>query len=122
MAASLLAKTEHARLLVRDLRRARVRVTKPAALSVENPVEQTPSKVAEMNTPYGLEIVESCLTCKLRKDHWFCGLSTEVSEIAELGKPSEHVSRRRGPVRRRTDAARRLRAVLGQGEAFDHLA
>jgi CRP/FNR family transcriptional regulator len=31
-----------------------------------------------MNTPYGLEIIESCLSCKLRKDKWFCGLSPEV--------------------------------------------
>ena len=81
IAAALLARTEHARLLIRDLRRARVRVTKPAALSVENPVGQTPSKVDGMNTPYGLEIVESCLTCKLRKDHWFCGLSNEVLKL-----------------------------------------
>ena len=81
IAAALLARTEHARLLIRDLRRARVRVTKPAALSVENPVGQTPSKVNGMNTPYGLEIVESCLTCKLRKDHWFCGLSSEVLKL-----------------------------------------
>jgi len=81
IAAALLARTEHARLLIRDLRRARVRVTKPAALSVETPVGQTPSKVDGMNTPYGLEIVESCLTCKLRRDHWFCGLSTDVLKL-----------------------------------------
>lgn len=81
IAAALLARTEHARLLIRDLRRARVRVTKPAALSVDNPVGQTPSKVDGMNTPYGLEIVESCLTCKLRKDRWFCGLSSEVLKL-----------------------------------------
>ena len=31
-----------------------------------------------MNTPYGLEIVESCLACKLRKHDWFCGLSPTV--------------------------------------------
>ncbi|GAC1428005.1 MAG: Crp/Fnr family transcriptional regulator [Terriglobales bacterium] len=31
-----------------------------------------------MNTPYGLEIIDSCLTCKLRKDKWFCRLSPEV--------------------------------------------
>ncbi|MBZ5574230.1 MAG: Crp/Fnr family transcriptional regulator [Acidobacteriia bacterium] len=30
-----------------------------------------------MNTPYGLEIIESCFTCKLRMDHWFCGLSPD---------------------------------------------
>jgi CRP/FNR family cyclic AMP-dependent transcriptional regulator len=79
MAAALLAKTEHARLLVRDLRRARVR--KPAARDVVHPAGREPSKVAEMNTPYGLEIVESCLTCKLRKDHWFCGLSPDVLRL-----------------------------------------
>jgi CRP/FNR family transcriptional regulator, cyclic AMP receptor protein len=81
IAAALLARTEHARLLVRDLRRARVRGTKAAARQVEHPVEPTVSKVDEMNTPYGLEIVESCLTCKLRRDHWFCGLSTEVLKL-----------------------------------------
>ena len=31
-----------------------------------------------MNTPYGLEIIENCVTCKLRQDKWFCGLSPEV--------------------------------------------
>jgi len=31
-----------------------------------------------MNTPYGLEIIENCVTCKLRRDKWFCGLSPEV--------------------------------------------
>lgn len=79
MAAALLAKTEHARLLVRDLRRARAR--KPAARGVGHPAGRILSKVAEMNTPYGLEIVESCLACKLRKDHWFCGLSPEVLKL-----------------------------------------
>jgi CRP/FNR family transcriptional regulator len=83
MAAALLAKTEHSRLLVRDLRRARAHVTKPAARNVSHPPPhgQVPSKVAEMNTPYGLEIVENCLTCKLRKDHWFCGLSADVLKL-----------------------------------------
>jgi len=79
MAAALLAKTEHARLLVRDLRRARAR--KPAAPGVGHSAGRVPSKVAEMNTPYGLEIVESCLSCKLRKDHWFCGLSPDVLKL-----------------------------------------
>jgi CRP/FNR family transcriptional regulator, cyclic AMP receptor protein len=81
LAAALLAKTEHARLLVRDLRRARAKVTKPVARNVASLSGQGPSKVAEMNTPYGLEIVENCLSCKLRKDHWFCGLSPEVLKL-----------------------------------------
>ena len=48
---------------------------------VSDPDGQAPSKVAEMNTPYGLEIVDSCLTCKLRKDNWFCGLSPDVLKM-----------------------------------------
>ncbi len=31
-----------------------------------------------MNTPYGLEVIENCLTCKLKKDHFFCSFSPEV--------------------------------------------
>jgi CRP/FNR family cyclic AMP-dependent transcriptional regulator len=34
--------------------------------------------VVTMNTPYGLEIIENCIACKLRRDKWFCGLSSEV--------------------------------------------
>jgi CRP/FNR family transcriptional regulator, cyclic AMP receptor protein len=34
-----------------------------------------------MSTPYGSEIAENCLTCKLRKQHWFCGLSAEVLKM-----------------------------------------
>jgi CRP/FNR family transcriptional regulator len=30
---------------------------------------------AEMNTPYGLEIIESCMNCKLRKEYSFCNMS-----------------------------------------------
>jgi CRP/FNR family transcriptional regulator len=81
VAAALLAKTEHARLLVRDLRRARARVTKPVDGNLGRPDGQTPGKVAEMNTPYGLEIVDSCLTCKLRKDSWFCSLTPDVLKL-----------------------------------------
>jgi CRP/FNR family transcriptional regulator, cyclic AMP receptor protein len=81
IAAAVLAKTEHARLLVRDLRRARAHVSKPAIRKVGRPDGQVPGKVSAMNTPYGLEIVESCLTCKLRKDHWFCGLSPDVLKL-----------------------------------------
>ena len=31
-----------------------------------------------MNTPYGLEIVENCLNCRLRRDECFCQLSAPV--------------------------------------------
>jgi CRP/FNR family cyclic AMP-dependent transcriptional regulator len=31
-----------------------------------------------MNTPYGLDISENCVSCKLRKGNWFCSLSSEA--------------------------------------------
>jgi CRP/FNR family cyclic AMP-dependent transcriptional regulator len=31
-----------------------------------------------MNTPYGLEIIESCTTCRLRRPKWFCCLAPDV--------------------------------------------
>jgi CRP/FNR family transcriptional regulator, cyclic AMP receptor protein len=33
-----------------------------------------------MNTPYGLEIIESCASCKLRQDTWFCALSPDAEK------------------------------------------
>ena len=54
---------------------------RPVAQSVRRLDGQGPSKVAEVNTPYGLEIVDSCVTCRLRKDHWFCGLSPDVLKM-----------------------------------------
>jgi CRP/FNR family cyclic AMP-dependent transcriptional regulator len=78
VAAALLAKTEKSRLLVRDLRRTRPGLDVLAAEYALRPTGQSPDKVVTMNTPYGLEIIESCLTCRLRKSHWFCHLSAEV--------------------------------------------
>jgi CRP/FNR family transcriptional regulator, cyclic AMP receptor protein len=34
-----------------------------------------------MNTPYGLEIVETCTKCKLKRDDCFCNLSAPVLKI-----------------------------------------
>jgi CRP/FNR family cyclic AMP-dependent transcriptional regulator len=78
IASSLLAKTENGRLLVRDLRRSNSGRNIPVSDCRSNPNGQNLGKVVAMNTPYGLEIIESCLTCKLRKDKWFCCLSPEV--------------------------------------------
>lgn len=77
VSAALLAKTAHARLSARDLRRAERGPRK--IRSGANPLPRQPrGEVIGMNTPYGLEIIESCFTCKLRKDKWFCGLSPDV--------------------------------------------
>jgi CRP/FNR family transcriptional regulator, cyclic AMP receptor protein len=84
ISAALLAKTEDARLLVRDLRRTRSSLHETRTGS-SLPDQQNPTQAAEMNTPYGLEIIESCVTCKLRKDKWFCGLSPDVLKAFSAG-------------------------------------
>ncbi|HEV7217539.1 MAG TPA: Crp/Fnr family transcriptional regulator [Terriglobales bacterium] len=78
VAAALLAKTEHARLLVRDLRRTRSGLYRIATeYALERDGQDRP-KAVTMNTPYGLEMSENCVSCKLRKGHWFCSLSSGV--------------------------------------------
>jgi hypothetical protein len=78
VAAALLAKTEHARLLVRDLRRTRSGLSRIATQYASEKDGQNRSEAVTMNTPYGLEMSENCVSCKLRKGHWFCSLSSGV--------------------------------------------
>ena len=37
----------------------------------------------EVRSPYGLDIIESCLTCKLREDYLFCNLSPASTKALE---------------------------------------
>lgn len=37
----------------------------------------------EVRSPYGLDIIESCLTCKLREDYLFCNLATASTKALE---------------------------------------
>src|SRR5436305_1194568 len=67
IAGFLLAKTEDVHVLARDVRRAAKQANR-AAEYVRMPIRL--NEVQEMNTPYGLEIIESCVSCKLRKDKW----------------------------------------------------
>ena len=75
LAAELLAETEDARLLVRDLRRTRNGLRMLTGIV---PVEMDQAKGQEMITPYGLPIVEDCMRCSLRKEGWFCQLSSDL--------------------------------------------
>lgn len=57
----------------------------PAWRDFRQPSPEVPSnlisiantKDEEMNTPYGLEMCESCVTCKLNQPGWFCHTSQE---------------------------------------------
>ena len=77
VAAMLLAETKHGNLRLPDLRYAKAALSKPPTQS-EPEFHDASKVVLRMNTPYGLEIIENCVTCKLRKDKWFCGLSPDV--------------------------------------------
>ena len=74
VAAELLAKTEHGRVLKRDLRRAKARLRRQTTGWVERP-DSDCEPIGNVNGPYGLEVVENCLACGLRKNDWFCALS-----------------------------------------------
>lgn len=78
-AAELLARTEDGRLLVRDLRRTRSGLHQLTRIT-ETPIqpEVVRGEAEPMNTPYGLQMVENCLTCPLRQKSWFCGLSPDL--------------------------------------------
>jgi CRP/FNR family transcriptional regulator len=78
LAAELLAGTENGRLLVRDLRRLRSGLKQLAQGKVETLPSQAPEKGEDMHTPYGLQIVENCTTCTLRKNGFFCQLSGDL--------------------------------------------
>jgi len=71
LCADYLSRTRGGRLLSGELRQ-------PEWCEAEIlPVLPQPEKGNEMNNPYGIEMSESCLTCKLNKSGWFCHLSHE---------------------------------------------
>jgi len=60
-------------------------VTSPTSL----PANRYVRLEASMNTPYGIEIVDDCQRCRLKRDGCFCGLSPEVlGRFNAIGHPS----------------------------------
>jgi CRP/FNR family transcriptional regulator len=78
LAAELLAETENGRLLVRDLRRTRTSLQKVIRFPELATQQIRQVETEPMNTPYGLDMVENCLTCKLRKEGWYCSLTEDL--------------------------------------------
>jgi CRP/FNR family transcriptional regulator, cyclic AMP receptor protein len=80
LAAELLANTENGRLLVRDLRRTRSGL-RDIALSSDGQFcfKTQDSSETRMNTPYGLQMIEDCNTCPLKKKGWYCALSDNIA-------------------------------------------
>ena len=79
LAAELLAETENGKLLVRDLRRTRSGLHEITRFGTKIPGQSaTHMEAQSMNTPYGLQMVENCTTCRLRKQGWYCALSGDL--------------------------------------------
>jgi hypothetical protein len=78
LAAELLAETEDGRLLVRDLRRTRNGLKFIAWDGIASVETGQAAKGENMITPYGLPIVEDCMHCPLKKESWFCHLSSDL--------------------------------------------
>ena len=77
VAAALLATTSDAPFAARHLRRNVDLLEGPELELFPQSDKRDGTEVGAMNTPYGLEIIENCVDCKLRKDKWFCGFSPE---------------------------------------------
>jgi len=56
--------------------------------STEYSYQRSSTTRATMKTPYGLEIIESCVGCKLSHNHFFCGFSPAV--LRSLDVASHH--------------------------------
>jgi CRP/FNR family transcriptional regulator, cyclic AMP receptor protein len=78
LAAELLARTEYGRVRKRDLRRAKSRFRRETTDLITNCQDAEQQNVSNVNTPYGIEVIESCGACNLRRHQWFCGLSADV--------------------------------------------
>lgn len=78
LAAELLAETENGRLLVRDLRRTISGLDSVTTPGFQSAIETIPTEGKDMNTPYGLPIIENCTTCPIREKGWYCDLSSEL--------------------------------------------
>ena len=71
-----------------------------------------------MRSPYGMEIAESCLTCKMRADRIFCDLSPAALQSFENIKYAMSYPQRSCIVCRRAGAAGHIRALQRQCEAL----
>lgn len=76
----------HARGLLAQSRRIESEVHEKAG--DEEGIQRTFIPEASMKTPYGLEIIESCVGCKLCNNHFFCSFSPAV--LRSLDMASHH--------------------------------
>jgi hypothetical protein len=89
--------------------------------SSEAQERRSSTREAAMRTPYGLEIIESCMGCKASREGFFCRFSPARSKVGGRSQPSQRNAARSAAVRGGANAAWRIHSLLRQGEALDHL-
>ncbi len=113
LAADVLAKTKHTRLLVRQLRRAKAKLNQMSTNHAPVLEERELKKAAQMNTPYGLEIIESCLSLQVAKGQLVLRSFSWRVKVPSRGQPLDYVSWGGIALRRGANPTRRLRTVFG---------
>jgi CRP/FNR family transcriptional regulator len=77
----------HARALLASSRRIASEFQESISTEVQHP--RVVRADSTMKTPYGLEIVESCVGCKLSRNHFFCAFSPTVLRSVDVA--SHHI-------------------------------
>ncbi len=121
IAADLLAKTENARLLVKELRRARGRLRRPVE-HVAEPNGSSAGKVVAMNTPLWVGIDRELSHLQVAEGSLVLRPLSRRTQPSWQRQPLEHLPRRGPFVCRRTDAAGGICALLGPGQTLDYFA
>lgn len=87
LAAMQLTRADHLQIGSRKLNRAIARLTR-SVREYSSTRTTKDRKENGMRTPYGLQMIESCLACPMRQEDWFCSLShqalTTLSEASHL--------------------------------------
>ena len=76
----------HARALLE--RSQQTRSQQPEEVPAEQGHRRSSTAEAGMRTPYGLEIIESCMSCKVKREGFFCRFSSPV--LRSLDEVSHH--------------------------------
>ena len=76
----------HARALLE--RSQQTRSQHPEEVPAEQGQRRSSTAEAGMRTPYGLEIIESCMSCKLKREGFFCRFSSPV--LRSMDEVSHH--------------------------------
>ena len=74
-----------------------------------------------MNSPYGLEMVEDCVNCTLRRQSSFCSFSPGPARAIRSARSPQHFSFGSAAVSGRSKAARYLRCLFRPCEVVDNL-